>query len=144
MTDHVSTTSIDVAALPHTVWTVLTTEDLLGRVMFGSVVTSSFVPGARITFAGEWEGRPFEDHGEILEVDEPRLLRHTHVSPRAGQPDVPENYHTLTWTLEEITGGTRVTLTQDNNPTAEAAEHSSQNWRRALESLRRTAELLSG
>jgi uncharacterized protein YndB with AHSA1/START domain len=144
MTDHVSTCSTDVDALPRTVWTVLTSPELLGRVMFGSVVESDFVPGSPITFAGEWEGRRFEDRGEIVDVDEPRLLRHTHFSPLTGLPDVPENYHTVTWTLEELPDGTRVTVTQDNNPTAEAAEHSTQNWRRALEELRHAAELLSG
>lgn len=144
MADNVSTCSTDIGALPRTVWTVLTSPELLSRVMFGAVVDSDFVPGSPITFTGEWEGRRFEDHGEIVEVDEPRLLRHTHFSPLTGQADVPENYHTITWLLEEVPGGTRVTLTQDNNPTPEAAEHSTENWRRALGELRHTAELLSG
>ncbi|PFG40933.1 activator of Hsp90 ATPase-like protein [Georgenia soli] len=144
MADNVSTCSTDIGALPRTVWTVLTSPELLSRVMFGAAVDSDFVPGSPITFTGEWEGRRFEDHGKILDVDEPRLLRHTHFSPLTGEADVPENYHTVTWRLEEVPGGTRVTLTQDNNPTPEAAEHSTENWRRALAELRHTAELLSG
>jgi uncharacterized protein YndB with AHSA1/START domain len=144
MADNVSTCSTDIGALPRTVWTVLTSPELLSRVMFGAAVDSDFVTGSPITFTGEWEGRRFEDHGEILDVDEPRLLRHTHFSPLTGQADVPENYHTVTWLLEEVPGGTRVTLTQDNNPTPQSAEHSTENWRRALAELRHTAELLSG
>lgn len=144
MADHVSTCSTDIDALPRTVWTVLTSPELLSRVMFGAAVVSDFVPGSRITFTGEWEGRPFEDHGEVLEVDEPHLLRHTHFSPLTGLPDAAENYHTITWTLEETPHGTRVTLTQDNNPTPEAAEHSTENWRRALAELKHAAEVLSG
>ena len=69
--------------------------------MVGSRVTSTYVVGDPITFDGEWEGKPFQDHGEIVEVDRPRLLRYTHYSPLSGQPDVPENYHHLTFTLEE-------------------------------------------
>jgi uncharacterized protein YndB with AHSA1/START domain len=144
MADHVSTTSIDIGALPRTVWTVLTSPELSRHVMFGASVESDYVPGSRITFTGEWEGKPFQDHGEIIEVEEPRLLRYTHFSPLTGEPDVPENYHTLTWTLEETTHGTRVTLTQDNNPTEEAAQHSTENWRRALDGLKQAAEVFSG
>ena len=68
-----------------------------------------------ITFDGEWDGKPFQDHGEILEVDRPRRLRYTHWSPLSGQPDVPENYHHLTFTFEEHDGSTDVTLEQDGN-----------------------------
>ncbi|GAA4287465.1 SRPBCC domain-containing protein [Georgenia daeguensis] len=144
MADHVSTTSIDIDALPRTVWTVLTSPELSRHVMFGASVASDYVPGSRITFTGEWEGKPFQDHGEIVEIEEPRLLRYTHFSPLTGEPDVPENYHTLTWTLEETAHGTRVTLTQDNNPTEEAAQHSTENWQRALAGLKQAAEVFSG
>ncbi|MPV36136.1 SRPBCC family protein [Georgenia subflava] len=144
MTDHVATATTDVDALPRTVWTVLTSPELFSRVMFGSTVASSFAPGAAITFTGEWEGRPFKDHGEILDVDEPRRLTFTHYSPLSGQPDVPESYHTLTFVLEELPHGTRVTLTQDNNPSEEAAQHSVQNWEQSLAILKETAEVLSG
>ncbi|KAE8764997.1 SRPBCC family protein [Georgenia thermotolerans] len=143
MTGYEATVSTDVAALPHTVWTALTTPELAGTYMFGATVESTFEPGGAITFAGTWEGRPYEDHGTILDADEPHLLRYTHLSSR-GEPETPENRHTLTFTLEEIPDGTRVTLVQDNNPTAEAAEHSRQNWERVLEALRVTAERLGG
>ncbi|MFD1505016.1 SRPBCC domain-containing protein [Georgenia yuyongxinii] len=144
MTDYVSRSTTDVAALPHTVWSALVNPELASTYMFGSTVASDFQPGSPITFRGEYEGRSFEDHGEILEADEPRLLRYTHYSPLSGQPDVPESYHTLTFTLEESARGTRVTLTQDNNPSQGAADHSTANWERVLEALRVTAERLGG
>lgn len=142
MADHVSTSTIDIDAPPHAVWRVLVSEELLSRVMFGATVRSDFRPGSPITFTGEWDGRRFQDHGEILEVDEARVLRHTHFSPLSGQPDVPENHHTLTWSIDETGTGTRVTLTQTNNPTQEAADHSSASWARALHALKTTSETL--
>ena len=72
--------------------------------MMGARVTSTYVVGVPITFDGEWDGKPFQDHGEILEVDRPRRLRYTHYSPLSGQPDVPENYHHLTFTLRRERG----------------------------------------
>ena len=139
MADHVSTTSIDIGALPRTVWTVLTSPELSRHVMFGASVESDYVPGSRITFTGEWEGKPFQDKGEILEVDPGRVLRFTHFSPLTGQDDVPENYHTLTWTL---TGSTHLTLTQDNNASADEAEHAKGMWTTLLEKVKSAAEVI--
>ena len=104
--------------------------------MLGARVTSAYVVGVPITFDGEWDGTPFQDHGEILEVDRPRRLRYTHYSPLSGQPDVPENYHHLTFTFEEHDGTTDVTLEQDGNGSAEEAEHATANWEQVLGALR--------
>jgi Activator of Hsp90 ATPase homolog 1-like protein len=68
-------------------------------------------------------------------------MRSTHFSPLSGQDDVPENYHTLTYTLAEEGDRTVVTLTQDNNPDQAAATHSEGMWKPMLESLR---ELIEG
>ena len=45
-------------------------------------------------------GKPYQDKGEVLEVDAPRRLSVTHYSPLMGQEDEPENYHTVIYTLE--------------------------------------------
>jgi hypothetical protein len=57
-----------------------------------------------------------------------------------GQEDVPENYHTLLYELEEHDGKTRVSLSQDGNATEEAAEHSKANWQKMLSGLKSVAE----
>ena len=71
--------------------------------------------GGPIVWRGEWDGKAYEDKGKILELEPGRRLVHTHFSPLSGQEDAPENYHTLTWTLEDQTGKTKLTLSQDNN-----------------------------
>ncbi|WP_426593657.1 SRPBCC family protein [Cellulomonas sp. McL0617] len=115
------------------VWSVLV--DPTQRWMVGSTVTSTYVVGDPITFDGEWEGKPFQDHGEIVEVDPPRLLRYTHWSPLSGQPDVPENYHHLTFSLAESDGTTTVVLEQDGNGSADEVAHAEGLWRQVLEAL---------
>ena len=102
----------------------------------GARVTSTYVVGVPITFDGVWDGKPFQDHGEILEVDRPRRLRYTHYSPLSGQPDVPESYHHLTFTFDEHDGSTEVTLEQDGNGSAQEAEHATANWEQVLGALR--------
>ena len=140
MTGYVATAIIDIGVPPSKVWQVLVDPERIREYMFGSQVVTDWRPGSPILFRGEWEGKPFEDKGTIIEVDEPRLLRFTHYSPLSGAPDVPESYHTLTYTLEEIPEGVRVTLTQDNNDTEEAAAHSAEMWRHVVEGVRTAAE----
>jgi hypothetical protein len=56
----------------------------------------------------------YEDKGAIQTSDPLRRLAFTHFSPLAGLPDRPENYHTVTFELAPVKGGTEVALTQAN------------------------------
>jgi uncharacterized protein YndB with AHSA1/START domain len=99
----------------------------------------SGVDGSKLesTSKGAWG---YVDHGTILEIRAPEVLRSTHFSPLSGQPDVPENYHTLAYTLEPEGHTTRLQLTQDNNSSDADAQHSADNWNRMLEALKSVVE----
>ncbi len=64
----------------------------------------------------------------------------THFSPLSGLPDEPGSYHTVT--IEPSAQGpeTRVSLSQDNNLTEPAREHSEKNWGTMLAGLKRFVE----
>ena len=108
--------------------------------MFGSEVKTDWKPGSPITWQGEFEGRAYEDKGEIISVEPSRQLEVTHFSPLTGQEDRPENYHRVRYDLKPTNGGTLVRLTQDNNSSAEEAEHSGANWQMMLDGLNKVAE----
>jgi uncharacterized protein YndB with AHSA1/START domain len=144
MTGRVATAETEIEASPTRVWTALTDPDEIESYMFGARVVTDWQPGSSIVWKGEWEGRPFEDKGEILEVLPERRLTVTHYSPLSGKADAPENYHTLTYELEGGNGTTRVSLSQDNNESAEAAEHSRANWEKMLARLKAAVEGPSG
>src|ERR1700733_1843515 len=93
-------------------------------------VVSEWKKGSSITWKGTWQGKPHEDRGTILDLQEGRLIQYSHFSPLSGLADVPGNYHTVTVQLspEGEEEGTRVSLAQDNNPDEEAREHSEKNW----------------
>ena len=58
-----------------------------------------------------------------------------------GQPDEPENYHTLVYTLTATDRrGTHLDLTQDGNESEEQAEQFSQNWQSMLDGLKAQVE----
>ncbi|MFG1620599.1 SRPBCC domain-containing protein [Kribbella sp. NPDC049227] len=139
MTGYLATAETDIAATPAQVWEVLTDPKQLKQLWFGAEVETDWQVGSPITWTGEWEGKPYQDKGEILEVESGRLLRLTHFSPLTGQPDVPENYHTLTY---ELTGddATHLKLTQDNNASEEEAEHSQGMWEMLVAKVKEAAE----
>jgi uncharacterized protein YndB with AHSA1/START domain len=57
-----------------------------------------------------------------------------------GQPDEPENYHTLVYTLTASDDGTHLELTQDGNDSEEQAEQFSKNWQDMLDGLKKLVE----
>src|SRR5215211_2870092 len=95
------------------IWDALTQPELIKQYMFGTDVISDWKVGSPITYRGEWEGKPFEDKGKVLEIEPERSLITTHWSPLSGMPDIPENYHTVSYQLSEKNGKTKVTITQD-------------------------------
>jgi uncharacterized protein YndB with AHSA1/START domain len=140
MRGHVAVAEIQIDASPGRVWSALTNPAEIRQYMFGSQVMTDWEPGSRIVWKGEYEGKSYEDHGKILESEPERRLVLTHFSSLSGAEDVEENYHTLTYEIHEVDGQTRVTLTQDNNTSPEAAEHSRANWEKMLTGLKALVE----
>jgi uncharacterized protein YndB with AHSA1/START domain len=136
----VAKAEIDVAASASEVWKALTDPETIAKYFFGSQVQTDWRPGSPIVWVGEYEGNRYEDRGEILEVEENRLLRMTHFSPTTGLADKPENYHTLTYKLDERGGSTHVSLSQDNNASEAEAERATANWVTMLKGLKQTVE----
>ncbi len=122
------------------VWQALTDPAIIKQYFFGTNVVTDWKVGSPIYYRGEWQGRSYEDKGVILEVEPGRKLVTTHWSPLAGVPDVPENYHTVTYLLSEHDGGTEIRLLQDHNSSEEEKQHSEQNWNMMLQALKSLLE----
>ena len=139
--NYLAKTSIDIDAPRERVWEALTQPQLIKQYLFGTEVTTDWQVGSPITYKGVWEGKPYEDKGKVLENEPGRLLVSTFWSSLSGVPDLPENYQTVRYELSSEDRGTRLTLTQDNNPTKADAEHSEQNWNMVLTGLKKLLEL---
>ena len=138
--DFIARASTTVNASADKVWKALTDRASIKEYMFGTDMVSDFKKGSPITWKGEWEGRAYEDKGEVLDVEPNRLLRYTHFSPLTGEPDIPENYHTVTIELKPNGSQTDVSLSQDNNRTEDARDHSRKNWEMMLGGLKTFVE----
>jgi uncharacterized protein YndB with AHSA1/START domain len=138
--DRIAKASATIDAPAAKVWDALVNPAAIREYMFGTNVESDWKEGGAITWKGEWQGKAYEDKGEIRKVEPGRVLQYTHFSPLAGLPDAPENYHTVTVELADRGAGTEVSLAQDNNATEEAQAHSEKNWTMMLEALKKYVE----
>jgi len=136
----VARASVSIGAPAAKVWDALVTPQTIKQYMFGTTVVSDWREGSPITWKGEWKGKPYEDKGRILKIEPRALLRYSHYSPLSGLPDTPENHHTVTIELSGQGSQTLVSLSQDNNASDEAREHSEKNWKTMLEGLKKLLE----
>jgi uncharacterized protein YndB with AHSA1/START domain len=122
------------------VWQGLTDPEMVKAYFFGTQLDSSWKVGEPITFSGEWDGKKYEDHGKILEIDPGKFVKYSYWSSMAGTDDKPENYANISYALSENNGETTLHITQDNIKNQEAKEHSEQNWKGVFEGLRKMIE----
>jgi uncharacterized protein YndB with AHSA1/START domain len=140
MADHIAHAETEISASPRQVWDALTDPEAISAFMFGAKVDTDWEEGSPITWSGEYEDKPYQDKGEILEVVENERLRMTHYSPLGGEDDVPENYHTLDYRLEGAGETTKLTLDQDGNDTEEQADQFAANWQAMLDQVKEYVE----
>jgi uncharacterized protein YndB with AHSA1/START domain len=122
------------------VWEALTKPELIKQYLFGTEVATDWQVGSRITYRSVWQGKAYEDKGEVLRVEPEKLLVSTFWSSFSGLPDAPENYKTVMYELSAEGGTTRLAVTQDNNSSQAEADHSEQNWRLVLGKLKELVE----
>ena len=101
---------------------------------------SDWTQGSTIVHRGEWEDKPYIDKGEIVRIEPPHLLVHTHWSDLSGKPDSPEHYQEVTWEVAERNSGSELTITEHNLPSDEAKDASDQAWSMVLRNLKELLE----
>jgi uncharacterized protein YndB with AHSA1/START domain len=140
MANVIARAQIDIAAPAARVWRALTDPEIIARYFFGSTVVTDWQPGSPVVWQGEYQGRAYQDHGRVLEAEPGRRLKVTHFSPLTGLPDVPANYHTITYEIGERGGATHLSLSQDNNGDEAEAQRATQTWQMMLAALKKTVE----
>jgi len=138
--DFIAKSSITIDVPVAKVWDALVNPEVIKQYMFGTQVVSDWKENSPIIWKGLWDGKPYEDKGIILKIVPEKTLQYSHFSPLSGASDVPENYHTMTYELEDDGGHTNVLLSQDNNATEEDLKHSQQMWDSMLTGLKKLLE----
>ncbi|WP_206018670.1 SRPBCC domain-containing protein [Rubritalea profundi] len=92
-------------------------------------------------YHGEIYGNKFTDFGVIEKLYRPHVYSYRYWSDNHGTERVDENYLTITYRLESITGGTLLKVNQTNIKSPELYElMDSQVWSYLLSSLKQYIE----
>jgi len=132
--------SVEVAAPPERVFRALASREVVGWwIRPGAFDTREWTGDLRV--GGPWRasgvarGNPYGLEGEFLEVDPPRRLVHTwHVVGTPGPTT------TVTYLVEPLGGGTRVTLRHEGFASSEVCINTCIGWEM---SFARLAEILA-
>lgn len=136
----IAESSVTISKPADKVWTAITTPSIIKKYLFGTEVESSWKEGDPIRYKGEYNGKPYEDKGTILQLVPDKIFESTYWSSMGSKEDKPENYNRVTYRLQEEGDGTRVTLTQDNIATEEEKKHMTSNWDSVLQKLKEVVE----
>ncbi len=136
----IATVEVIIQAPVSKVWNGLTDPTIIKQYFFGTEVVTDWKKGSPIIWKGVWKDKPYEDKGEILQIVPNEILEASYWSSMSGLPDTPENYNSVKYVLEDLGGKTKLTISQDNNPTEEVKTHSENNWKMVLEGLKKIME----
>ena len=129
----------EIHAAPQTVWNVLTGPDFI-KVWLGVTIGTDWQIGHPITFSFTWDGKAFEDKGNLLALEAPITFSYDYWSGLSGTTDSPENYSVIRFTLDEKDQTTILHLHHSNFSTPTMYEHSDRNWEETLDTVKKLAE----
>jgi uncharacterized protein YndB with AHSA1/START domain len=127
--------SVEIAASPERVFKALASKEICDWwVRPGFFNTTEWTGDVRV--GGRWRtsgvvnGEPYTLEGEYLEIDPPRKLVHTW--HRVGTPGAPT---TVTYLVESVDGGTRITLRHAGFLNRESCERIAIGWETSFDRL---------
>jgi len=135
-----ATNSIKIDTSIELAWQALTDPDLIKLYLFGTTVKSDWKLGSDITYTGEWEGKSYQDKGQIIDVIPFQHLHTTYWSGMSGKPDKPENYVDVYYDLARDGDGVLATITQDGIENEEGVKHMNENWGKVLAGMKKVLE----
>ena len=120
--------SVEVAAPPERVFRALVSQEIVDwwvrPGVFNTTEWTGYVRvGGRWRASGVGRGRPYALEGEFIEIDPPHKVVHTWHG--VGTPGAPT---TVTYSLERLDGGTRITLRHTGFTSRESCTSTSVGW----------------
>jgi uncharacterized protein YndB with AHSA1/START domain len=114
---------IQIDAPASKVWDALINPSETKKYMFGCETVSDWKPGCDLLWQGNYEGKDMVFvKGKIIKIDPEKFLSYTTIDPNSSVADIPENYLTVTYELQEDNGKTTLTVTQGDYSTVAEGE----------------------
>jgi uncharacterized protein YndB with AHSA1/START domain len=141
--DKIIKRTINIDAPVSIVWAVLTDPELVKEWLSAEKTTrvnTDWQVGSPFIYSGTWRHHKYEDKGTLLQLEPEKVLRYSHWSKFSRQPDNPENYTAIEFTLEPGEDATALTLTESNFPAEEMYRPTIFYWATALDRIKKLAE----
>ncbi len=121
---------IKIKAPAATIWDTLTNPEITKAYMFGCETNSEWEIGSELLWEGEYQGMKMVFvKGHVVLLEPNTLLVYTVFDPNSTIPDLPENYLTVTYQLQQMEDHTILTVTQgDYNKVAEGERRYRESW----------------
>jgi uncharacterized protein YndB with AHSA1/START domain len=132
--------SIHIKAPIEKVWDALTNPELIKIYFFGTECISDWKKGSPIFYRGVYEGKPYEDKGNILDIEHEKFILYNYWSSFSGTEDIPANYSVIRYELLPDNLETTFTVIQEGFTTQEAHDHSDTNWGYIMSGLKKMFE----
>ena len=131
-------TTIELNAPISKVWQGLTDPKYVKQYFYGTDLLCDWEKGKPILFKGEWEGKTYEEKGEIIEIEKGISVTYSYLA--TGFEDTPGNYSFITYHLTPKGDKSSLTLTQVGFNNREACDHSAEGWKNVLHGLKKLLE----
>ncbi len=135
--------SIIIDAPPSRVWDTLVNPAMTRKYMFDCEAFSEWKAGSPLEWKGAADGKVYVK-GNVVEIENERLLRYTVFDPNGGMRDVPENYLTVTYSLAAEGGRTILDVSQGDYAKVENGrkryEETVNGWGMVLQKIKEIAE----
>jgi uncharacterized protein YndB with AHSA1/START domain len=120
-----STSAIVIKSSRQKVWDALTGPELVKKWQYGSELLTDWKVGSSIKFRTEWQGKIFEQWGQIIEVVPNVRLKYSLFFPKPGLDDKQENHFIMTYLLSGPENNVTLEIhKEDNRPGAVNEEQS--------------------
>jgi len=134
--------SININSSITKVWEALTNPELIKKYFFGTECVTDWKKGSPILYKGVWEGKPYEDKGNILDIEKEKFILYNYWSSFSGTADIPKNYVTIKYELSNNNSNeTTFTIIQEGFKTKEAHDHSDTNWGYIMDGMKKMLEV---
>lgn len=141
--------TITIKASAGKVWDLLTNPQETKKYMFGCETVSDWKTGSELLWKMNHEGKELiAVKGTIADIKPGKYLAYTTIDPNnPDMPDIPENYLTVTYELQEEPGQTVLTVTQgdyskvaDGEKRYQDTYNNGEGWMPILREIKKLAE----
>lgn len=140
--------TIQINASKENVWDALVNPSKTKVYMFGCETISDWKIGSDLLWEGSYEGQKMVFvKGKVLYFEPSIKLIYSVFDPNSTMEDIPENYLSVTYDLEEKDGGTLFTVTQgdyskvaDGERRYQEAYNNGEGWNPILVAIKKLVE----